>query len=58
MFSFIKDVFDVLLNFSEYLITKYLSVCLSVYPSLNDETYLIRSTLIDLNLAELNIIHS
>ena len=54
MFSFIKEVFDVLLNFSEYLITKCLSVC----PSLNYETYLIRSTLIDLNLVELNIIHS
>ena len=45
MFSLIKQVFIVLLSFSSSLATK----CLF----LNDEPYLIRPTLINLNPAEL-----
>ena len=41
MFSLIKQVFVVLLRFSESLATKFLS--------LNDENMHVRSTLIDLN---------
>ena len=42
MFSLIKLVFTVLLSFSESLATK----CLS----LNDEPYMVRPILVDLNL--------
>ena len=45
MFSLIKQVFVVLLSFSESLTTK----CLF----LNDEPYMVRPTLIDMNLVEL-----
>ena len=45
MFSLIKQVFIVLLSFSESLATK----CLF----LNDEPYMVRPTLIDMNLVEL-----
>ena len=45
MFSLIKKVFIVLLSFSESLATKWLF--------LNDETWIIRPTLIDMNPVEL-----
>ena len=45
MFSLIKQVFIVLLSFSESLATKYVS--------LNDELCMIRPTLLDLNSVEL-----
>ena len=45
MFSLIKQVFIVLLSFSESLATKYVS--------LNDEPCMIRPTLLDLNSVEL-----
>ena len=41
MFSLIKQVFIVLLSFSEFLANKYLS--------LNDEPCMVRPTLIDFN---------
>ena len=46
MFSLIKQVFIVLLSFSETLATK----CLSLI----DEPYMVRPTLTDLNPVELN----
>ena len=45
MFSFIKQVFIILLSFSSSLATK----C----PSLNDEQFILRPTLIDLNPVKL-----
>ena len=45
MFSIIKQVFIKLLSFSEYLATKYLF--------LNDETCMVRPTLIDMNSVKL-----
>ena len=44
MFTLIKQVFIVLLNFSSFLATKFL------YS--NNEPYMVRPTLIDLNLLE------
>ena len=49
MFDLIKQVFFVLLNFSRSLATK----CVP----LNNEPYMIRPNLIDLNPVDLNIIH-
>ena len=45
MFSFIKQVFIVLLSFSESLVIEYVS--------LNDQPWMVRHTLIDLNPVEL-----
>ena len=49
MFWLIKQVFIALLSFSGFLATKYVS--------LNNEPCMIRTTVIDLNLLSLIIIH-